>query len=129
MTQAEPKVGQLYSCAEQSKMHGGDLRSTLPDSEGKVTLVRFRLGKNPDGPHIIDHGRPKSPGSRLPEQVKMLRRQGGSIPVYRYVGGAAWEYISRYRMQDITEGGNEAAKRSKITGRNIEYVISMEEAS
>ena len=46
MNQAEPKVGQLYSCAEQSRMHGGDQRSTLPDSEGRVTLIRFRLDRN-----------------------------------------------------------------------------------
>ncbi len=30
-------------CAEQGRMHGGDLRSTLPDSEGGVTLIRLRL--------------------------------------------------------------------------------------
>ena len=56
MTQVEPKVGQLYSCMEQSKMHGGNVRDTLPESEGEVTLIRFRLDKNPDGPRIIDHG-------------------------------------------------------------------------
>ncbi len=49
MTQAGPRVGQLYSCMEQSKMHGGNPRLTLPDSEDEVTLIRFRLDKNPDG--------------------------------------------------------------------------------
>jgi hypothetical protein len=69
MTQAGPKVGHLYSCAEQSRMHGGNPRLTLPDSEGKVTLIRFRLDKNPAGPHIIDHGPPKSAGIQLPKRV------------------------------------------------------------
>jgi len=59
----------------------------------------------------------------------MLRRQGGSLPVYRYAGNGAWEYLGRYRVQGITEGGPEAAERRKITGRNIGYVIRLEEAS
>lgn len=126
MSQGAPKEGKQYSCQEQSDMHGGDLRSTLPDSEGKVTLIRFRLDKNPDGPHIIDHGPPKSSGSRTPERVEMLRRHGGSLPVYRYVGNAGWEYLGRYRVQDITDGGREADERRKITGRNVRYVIRLE---
>ncbi len=129
MTQAGPRVGQLYSCMEQSKMHGGNPRLTLPDSEDEVTLIRFRLDKNPDGPHIIDHGPPRSSGGRLPERVEMLRRQSEPLPVYRYAGGAAWEYLGRYRVQGIADGGPEAAERSKICGRPIRYVIRLEEAS
>ena len=129
MTLTGPRVGQLYSCAEQSKMHGGDLRSTLPSSKDGVTLIRFRLDKNPDGPHIIDHGPPKSPGSRTPERVEMLRRQSEALPVYRYAWGGAWEYLGRYRVQSITDGGPEAAERSKICGRPIRYVIRLEDAN
>jgi hypothetical protein len=126
MAPAEPRVGQLYSCAQQSRMHGGDLRSTLPDSEGRVTLIRFRLDRNPDGPHIIDHGPPNSLGSRTPERVEMLRRQSEPLPVYRYTWGGAWEYLGRYRVQNITNGGREAAERSKIRGRPTRYVIRLE---
>lgn len=126
MAPPEPRVGQLYSCAEQSRMHGGDLRSTLPDSEGRVTLIRFRLDRNPDGPHIIDHGPPKSLGSRTPEWVEMLRRQSEPLPVYRYTWGGAWEYLGRYPVQNITIGGRDAAERSKIRGRPTRYVIRLE---
>ncbi len=59
----------------------------------------------------------------------MLRRQGGSIPVYRYAGNGAWEYLGLYRVQDIKDGGPEAAERRKMTGRNVRYVIRLEEAS
>jgi len=128
MNQAEPKVGQLYSCAEQGRMHGGNPRLTLPDSDDRVTLIRFRLDKNPDGPHIIDHGPPKSAGSRLPERVGMLRRQGEALPVYRYARGGAWEYLGRYWVRSVLDGGREAAERTKICGRPIRYVIRMEEA-
>jgi hypothetical protein len=128
MAPAEPRVGQLYSCAEQSRMHGGDLRSTLPDSEGTVTLIRFRLDRNPDGPHIIDHGPPKSPGSRTHERVAMLRRQNEPLPVYKYIWGGAWEYLGRYGVQGITDGGRAAAERTKIRGRPTRYVIRLEEA-
>ncbi len=127
MSQDEPRIGQLYSCEEQSKMHGGNPRLTLPDSRGDVTLIRFRLDKNPDGPHIIDHGPPKSSGSRLPERIEMLRREDRPLPVYRYSRGAAWEYLGRYRVQTITDGGREAAERTKICGRPIRYVIRLEE--
>lgn len=129
MAPAEPRVGQLYSCAEQSRMHGGDVRSTLPDNEGRITLIRFRLDRNPDGPHIIDHGPPKSPGSRTPERVEMLQRQREPLPVYRLAWGGAWEYLGHYRVQGITDGGQEAAERSKIRGRPTRYVIRLEEAS
>ena len=106
-------------------MHGGDQRSTLPDSEGRVTLIRFRLDRNPDGPNIIDHGLPKSWGSRTPERVEMLRRQSGPLPVYRHARGGAWEYLGRYRVLGITDGGREAAERSKIRGRPTRYVIRL----
>jgi hypothetical protein len=124
----KPKVEHLYSCAEQSKMHGGNPQPTLPDSGGRVTLIRFRLDKNPDGPYIIDHGPPGSGGSRLPEKIEMLRRQSEPLPVYRYAWGAAWEYLGRFRVKSITDGGPEAAKRSEICRRPIRFVIRLEVA-
>lgn len=110
-------------------MHGGDWRSTLPDNAGEVTLIRFRLDRNPDGPHIIDHGPPKSSGSPTPERIEMLRQQDGPIPVYRYAWGGAWEYLGQYRVQNIAEGGREAAERSKVCGRPIGYVIRLEKTN
>jgi hypothetical protein len=127
MASTGPRIGQFYSCAEQSRMHGGDSRSTLPDSKGKVTLIRFRLDRNPDGPHIIDHGPPKTPASRTHERVEMLRRQIDPLPVYKRVSGGTWEYLGRYRVQGITDGGQAAFERSKIRGRPTRYVIRLEE--
>jgi hypothetical protein len=59
----------------------------------------------------------------------MLRRQSQPLPVYRYSRGAAWDYLGRYRVQSITEGGPEAAERTEICGRPIRYVIRLEEAT
>ena len=129
MTQAGSKVGRLYSCAEQSKTHGGNPRLTLPESKDEVTLIRFRLDKNPDGPHIIDHGPPGSSGSRLPGRVEMLLRKSERLPVYKFARGAAWKYLGRYRVQGITDGGLWAAERTEICGRPIRYVIRLEEAT
>ena len=129
MTQVRPKVGQLYSCMEQSKMHGGNPRLTLPSSDGAATLIRFRLDKNPDGPHIIDHGPPPSVGGRLPERVEMLRRQSEALPVYRHALGAAWKYLGRYRVQDATYGGLKAAERTKFCGRPVRHIIQLAEAN
>jgi hypothetical protein len=108
-------------------MHGGNPMLTLPDSKRKVTLIRFRLDMNPDGPHIIDHGPPSSSLSRLPRRVEMLRRQSEPLPVYRHAKDAAWEYLGRYRVQSITDGGPEAAERTKICGRPIRYVIRLKQ--
>ena len=108
-------------------MHGGDKQSTLPDSEGEVRLLRFRLDKNPNGPDLIEHG-PGSSGSgsrRRERRVEMLRRQGGALPVYKRIRAGAWEYLGRYRVQSITDGGPEAAERSKIVGRTIRYIIRL----
>lgn len=128
MTRGQPRVGRLYSCEEQSKMHGGDRQSTLPESEGEVRLIRFKRDKNPNGPDVIEHG-PGSPGSRVRERrMEMLRHQGGTLPVYKCIREGAWEYLGRYRVQSITDGGPEAAKRSKIIGRPIRYVIRLKEA-
>lgn len=128
MTQSGPQLGQHYSCMEQSRMHGGNPRLTLPSNGDEVTLIRFRLDKNPDAPRIVDHGPPKSPGGRLPERVEMLRRQRGPLPVYRYERGASWEYLGLYRVRGITDGGPEAAERSRVCGRPIRYVIRLTEA-
>ena len=128
MTGTGPKIGQFYSCSEQSKMHGGNPRLTLPDSEGEVTLIRFRLDKNPDGPLVIDHGPPRSSGSRTHDRVEMLRRQSGPIPVYRRASRSAWEYLGRYRVRSLTEGGQVAIERTEVCGRPIRYVIRLEEA-
>ena len=124
----EPRVGRLYSCEEQSKMHGGDQRSTLPDNEGKVRLIRFKREKNPDGPDLIELG-PGSFGSRVRERrVEMLRRQGVVLPVYKRIRDGAWKYLGLYRVRDIADGGPMAAERSKIVGRPIRYVIRLKEA-
>lgn len=110
-------------------MHGGDKRSTLPDKDDEVTLIRFRLDKNPEGPHIIDHGPPKGPGSPTPRRVDMLRKQDGPIPVYKHSWGGAWECLGRYQVKSVTEGGQDAHDRSKICGRPIRYVIRLGEAN
>lgn len=129
MPQTQPRVGAFYSCIEQSRMHGGSLQHTLPERKGEVTLIRFNLGKNPDGPHIIDHGPPNSSGSRLSERVEMLRRQSGALPVYKHVGGEDWEYLGRYRVQSLTDDARVTAERSQVCRRPIKYVIRLEEAN
>jgi hypothetical protein len=114
---------------DQSKMHGGNVRDTLPESEGEVTLIRFRSDKNPDGPRIIDHGPSHSPGSRVPARIEMLRHQRGPLPVYKYVSDGAWEYLGRYRVRGIAEDARETEKRRRICNRPIAYVIRLEEAT
>lgn len=59
----------------------------------------------------------------------MLRRQSEPLPIYRYAREAAWEYLGRYLVQGITDGGPEAAKRTEICGRPIKDVIRLEEAT
>ena len=128
MPQLKPKLGKRYSCREQSEMHGGNPQQTLPESGGVVTLIRFRLDKNPDGPHAIDHGPPHSLGSRLPERIEILRHQSEPLPVYRRASGGAWEYLGLYRVLSVSEDPRELAERSRICGRPIGYVIRLEEA-
>jgi hypothetical protein len=122
MVQNEPRVGARYSCREQSRMHGGNLQQTLPESGGEVTLVRFRLDKNPGGPHIIDHGDQR----RLRDRIEMLRSRSEPLPVYKRLRSADWEYLGLYRMQSITDGASVTAERSQICGRPIRYVIRLE---
>src|SRR5215211_679971 len=124
MVQTEPRVGARYSCREQSKMHGGNLQQTLPESGGEVTLVRFRLDKNPDGPHIIDHGDQR----RLRERIEMLRNRSEPLPVYKRLRSADWEYLGPYRVQSITDDTRVTEQRSQVCGRRIRYVIELEEA-
>ncbi len=109
-------------------MHGGNPQLTLPHNGNEVTLILFRLNKNPDGPHIIDHGPPKSLRSLLPQRIEMLSNQSAPLPIYRFVRDGAWEYLGRYRVRNITDDPRETAERSKICGRPIGYVIRLEEA-
>ena len=126
MAQAEPRVGGRYSCKEQSRMHGGSVRHTLPERNGEITLIRFELPMNPDGPHIIDHGPPETSGSRLEERGEMLRRQSEPLPVYKRVSHEDWEYLGRYRVESITDDARVTAERSEICRRPIKYVIYLE---
>lgn len=128
MSRGEPRVGFHYSCAEQSRMHGGNRRATLPDSEGRVTLIRFSPKKNPDGPYIIEHGDQR----RLDKRVEMLleqREEGDLLPVYKRIGSGAWEYLGRYRVQSVTDDAGEVARRSEVCGARIKYIIRLEEVS
>jgi hypothetical protein len=125
MEQAEPRVGQLYNCIEQSKMHGGSPQPTLPESGDEVTLIRFRLDKDPDGPHIIDHGDQE----RIAARIHLLRRQKGLLPVYKFIRSGDCEYLGRYWVRSITDEAAEAAERSEVCGRPIRYVIRLGKAS
>ena len=126
MPQEDPRVGFPYSCKEQSRMHKGNPRVTLPDHKGRVTLIRFSPDINPHGPHIIEHGDQR----RLEKRVDMLceqRNRGESLPVYKRVDSGAWEYLGRYRVQSITDDAREVARRSEVCGGPIRYVIRLEE--
>jgi hypothetical protein len=125
MNQAEPRVGHIYSCREQSKMHGGNFQKALPESEGEVTLIRFRPNINPNGPDIIEHG----DQARISERIDMLRNQGGSLPVYKRVSDARWEYLGRYRVQNVTDDAGATAGREAICGWRPRYIIRLEAAS
>jgi hypothetical protein len=53
----------------------------------------------------------------------MLRRRREPLPVYKYAGPDAWEYLGRYRVQDITVGSQQAAERSKIRGSAVSFQL------
>jgi hypothetical protein len=124
MSETEPRVGRVYSCAEQYDMHGGSQRPTLPDRAGEVTLIRFRQEINPDGPGIIEHG----DAPRIRERMEMLREQGDPLPVYKRVDDAKWEYLGRYRVGNITDDVRTTTARSKVCGWLPRYVMQLEEA-
>ena len=124
MHEAEPRVGQIYSCLEQSEMHGGTYQKALPESGGEVTLIRFRPNINPNGPDIIEHG----DQAKISERMDMLRNQGGSLPVYKRVSDARWEYLGRYRVQDVTDDAEATAERQAICGWYPRYVMRLEAA-
>lgn len=42
---AVPIVGKLYSCREQSAMHGGNIQRTAPNRDGRITLLK-KPGRN-----------------------------------------------------------------------------------
>ncbi len=66
--------------------------------------------------------RPRPRASVLPRFLPRYREET------EYAGCAAWEYLGRYRVKSITDGGPEVTERRKITGRPIRYVIRLEEA-
>ena len=97
----------------------------LPEKDDRITLVRFHPGtRNPDAPHILDHGNQY----RLKERVEMLSKQDEALPVYKFVDHDLWEHIGYFRVTHITDDSRETDKRSKVCGRPIRYVIRMEKA-
>ncbi len=126
---AGPKVGELYSCLEQSEMHGGNIQRTAPDRDGKITLLRVRPEQNPDAPEIIDWADPL--GDREPdnERVYTLMEQHDPLPFYLRRGNNQWEYMGLYRVTGVTSDASATDERSRIVGLPIRFVIRLERAS
>jgi hypothetical protein len=126
---AVPTVGKLYTCREQSAMHGGNIQRTAPDRDGKITLLRVRPEQNPDAPQIIDWAHPL--GGRKPddERVHTLKEQHDPLPFYLRRGNNQWEYMGLYRVADVTSYASATAERSRIVGLPIRYVIRLRRVS
>jgi hypothetical protein len=124
-----PTVGKLYSCREQSAMHGGNIQRTAPGRDGKITLLRVKPQLNPDAPQIIDWAGPQEGREPDDERVHMLKEQHDLLPFYLRRGNNQWEYMGLYRVADISSDASSTAERSRIVGLTIQYVIRLERVS
>lgn len=89
--------GQFYTRQEiHDLLGGGSLQSYLPTRDGVVLCACLRRDTNPDAPRVILPGT----GPGIEEAARLLRRQGGAIPVFIKHEAGAWEYLGEYVVED-----------------------------
>lgn len=89
------ELGQSYSRAKISAVFGGDIRSSLPESNGIVVCGCFKTASrwNPGAPEEVTLGiKP-----RVRAAARKLQEQSATIPIFLFRENSEWEYIGDYR--------------------------------
>ena len=110
-------------------MHGGNIQRTVPDRDGKITLLRVRPKQNPDAPQIIDWAYPQEGREPDDERVHTLMEQHDPLPFYLRRGANQRGYMGLYRVADITSDASAIAGRSRIVGLPIRWMIRLKRVS
>ncbi|HEX7316496.1 MAG TPA: hypothetical protein VF297_21515 [Pyrinomonadaceae bacterium] len=127
MSQSEkPKLGELYSREEISRMFGGSSWTYLPRDRGDVVSGCFRTDLNPKAPDevLVGHGRLRVSSARR------LVEQGTPIPIFIQRGSKRWEFIGHYRGKRYTDSSGEVTPRAKAANLDgqVAGVLYLEKA-
>jgi hypothetical protein len=123
-------LGQRYTRSQIHAHLGGDLRSYLPHKDGRVVAVCAKEDRNPNARQgILDSGS----GGNVERWTDTLVAQGGTVPVFVYVGHAQWEFIGDWQVCGYVRSGPLLAERDRICRaliphRIIRRVVIMEAA-
>jgi hypothetical protein len=92
-------LGRSYSRREISDVLGGELRSILPEKDGRILCGCFKKipEKNPGAPEEVTTGSER--GRINYTKAEMAASQADPIPIFIFQKNAAWTYVGRYRCR------------------------------
>lgn len=127
MSQAEkPKMRELYSREEISRMLGGSSWTYLPRDRGEVVSGCCRTDLNPKAPEEILVGY----GKLRVSSAKRLVEQNTPIPVFLHRASKEWEFVGYYRgkkFSDDPSGVTPKARAANLDGQ-VAGVLYLEKA-
>ena len=96
-----PELGQSYSRVKISAELGGNIRSSLPESNGIVVCGCFNTAHrwNPGAPEEVTLGTKQ----RVRTAARKLKEQSAIIPIFLFTETSKWEYIGDYLCMEYTE--------------------------
>lgn len=123
----KPKMGELYSREEISRMLGGSSWTYLPRDRGEVVSGCFRTDLNPKAPDEILVGY----GKLRISSAKRLVEQNTPIPVFLHRASKQWEFVGYYCGKKFSEAPGEVTTKARAANldRQIAGVLYLEKTN
>lgn len=117
------EVGKTYRRHQIHCKLGGEIKSYLPQSRGRIVCGCFQHTLDPKAPYEILVG----DAPTLKQKAEMLCQQGGAIPVFIKQQKGRWEYKGLFRVKKHSTDPKEIRRKQQESGReDITCVIYLE---
>jgi hypothetical protein len=121
-----PKVGDVLSREEISRIFGGNSQHYLPHKGGDVVCGCFDPLKNPKAPEevLVGFGRDRI------KYAKRLVEQNVSVPIFLKRGLKQYEFVGHFQAKKYSDDFDEVAQKAKVVqdSDKIAGVLYLEEA-
>ena len=113
------EAGKTYRRHQIHSVLGGELKTYLPQCQGRIVCGCFQHTQDPGAPHEILVG--DSP--QVKQKAELLCKQGDPIPVFIKKQKGRWEYQGLFRVKRHSAEPEEIRRKQQESGR--EYVTSV----
>jgi hypothetical protein len=106
--------GRQYTRDQIHEVLGGSKEAYLPHRDGVILCACIDPAKNPEAPAIVLPGT----GRDIERTADLLRRQGGSIPVFLKDAVNAWRYVGEWEVEARSCTREDIEDHQARTGRD-----------